>query len=387
MGLVGGGTMGSGIAAAALNAGFSVVMVERDEGAIGIAQERVREAVWGGVARGKWSEAQAEARWANFSGAASYKALAPCELVVEAVFEDFGLKAQVFAELERVVPEGTVLASNTSYLDLDALAAGTGRPGDVVGMHFFSPAHVMKLLEVVRGKETDREVLATALAVAKRLRKVPVVAGVGPGFIGNRLYRRYQQEVGLLLLEGASPSQIDGAMTAWGMKMGPLAVNDLSGLDIGYLARKQAAGGHPFAFSVHDRLVEAGDKGRKTGAGFFRYFEGRAEGENESVTAHIEAARTAAGLEARSIDDETIVTRCLYALIDEGAHALEAGVARSAADIDVVYVNGYGFPRHRGGPMHHATAIGLDRVRDAIHALGWEPAPHLLQAATTGSWN
>ncbi|MEM1415820.1 MAG: 3-hydroxyacyl-CoA dehydrogenase NAD-binding domain-containing protein [Myxococcota bacterium] len=388
IGIVGGGTMGSGIAIAALNAGFPVTLLEQDQGALDAGVERVRKGLEAGVKRGKLTAADATLRLAKLRSSVDAEALADADLVVEAVFEDMDVKKRVFTTLERVAKTGAVLASNTSYLDVDALAASTGRPTDIVGLHFFSPAHVMRLLEIVRGAQTDDAVLATALAFAKKLGKVPVVAGVCPGFIGNRLYRVYQREAGLALFAGATASQVDAALEGFGMRMGPMAVNDLAGIDIGYMARKAAAPGEvdPNAFRVHDLLVEGGDKGRKTGAGFYVYEDGKKQGENPKLPALLEQAAAAAGVTPRELSAEEIVERCLYGLANEGARALAEGIAQRASDIDVVYVNGYGFPRHRGGPMHHAEAVGLAAVLERVKAFGWEPAPLLEERAAAGTW-
>ncbi|MEO0324793.1 MAG: 3-hydroxyacyl-CoA dehydrogenase NAD-binding domain-containing protein [Myxococcota bacterium] len=388
IGVVGGGTMGSGIAIAALNAGLPVTLLERDRGALEAGVLRVKNGLEAGVTRGKLSAQDMTLRLGKLRATVDDEALADADLIVEAVFEEMAVKRQVFARLERVAKAGAVLASNTSYLDLDALAAGTGRPGDVVGLHFFSPAHVMRLLEIVRGAATEDDVLATALAFAKKLRKVPIVAGVCPGFIGNRLYRVYQREAGRALLAGATPEAVDAALEAFGMKMGPLAVSDLSGLDIGYAARREAAPGTVDldAFRVHDLLVEAGDKGRKTGAGFYVYADGKKTGPNARLPAFLEQAAADAGVTPRTLSAEEIVERCVYGLVNEGARALAEGIAQRASDIDVAYVNGYGFPRHRGGPMHHAEAVGLRAVVERIEAFGWEPAARLVASAEEGRW-
>jgi 3-hydroxyacyl-CoA dehydrogenase len=388
--VIGGGTMGSGITASALNAGLAVTMLEVSEEAKAEAEGRVAGHIQGGVKRGKISEAQAKARLDAFRVTTDYADLGDADLTIEAVFEDFGIKEKVFAALQEVAKDGAVLASNTSYLDVDRLAATTDRAPDVLGLHFFSPAHVMKLLEIVRGAQTSDEVLATALALAKKMGKVAVVAGNCPGFIGNRLYRHYQREAGLLVLEGASPAEVDGALTAWGMKMGPLAVGDLAGLDIGYMARRSADAVdiHPLAFRVADRLVEAGHKGRKTGAGFYTYADGRPVGENPEAAGLIAEEREKAGVVGRQIGAEEIVERCVYALVNEGARCVAEGIAQRASDIDVVYVYGYGFPAHRGGPMHHAEAVGLGAVLERVRAFhdgsgeaAWAPAPLLVERA------
>jgi 3-hydroxyacyl-CoA dehydrogenase len=283
-------------------------------------------------------------------------------MVIEAVFEDPELKKQIFAKLDDVCKQGAILATNTSYQDVDAIAAATRRPEDVVGTHFFSPAHIMKLLEVVRGAKTADDVLATCMKLAKRIRKVPVVSGVCYGFIGNRMLQPYGKQSQLLLLEGATPQQVDTAMESFGMAMGPLRVFDLAGLDVGYKAREALSDeekGDPATYRVPDLLVEAGRLGQKSGAGFYSYDENRRPTPDPVVQAIIEETAVELGIERREITDEEIVGRLVGALVDEGRKILDEGIAQRAGDIDVVYVYGYGFPAYRGGPMHYAEAAGI----------------------------
>lgn len=307
--------------------------------------------------------------------------------MIEAAFESMEVKREIFRRLDQVTRPGAILATNTSYLDIDEIAATISRPEAVVGLHYFSPANVMKLLEIVRGRQTSSQVLMTALSLAKRTRKVPVVAGVCNGFIGNRMLKAYVRESGLLVLEGATPQQVDAAMIGFGMALGPFAVADLSGIDIGYKARKAMPKGsyEPMATLVHDALVEAGQLGRKTGSGFYRYdAEGTGAAPNPAVDGMIDAARASADIAPRAITDDEIVWRCVLALANEGGFILDEGIAARAGDIDVVYVNGYGFPRHRGGPMFFAGTLDRDQLRSAMSEYGctrfgrwWRPSAFL----------
>jgi len=392
VGIVGGGTMGSGIALAFSGAGYPVTIVEQAQEAAGAARERLEETLEGGVKRGKLSEAARKAQSDRLHVSTSFSDLAGVDLVIEAVFEDLDVKRDVFARLDKTVKDGAILATNTSYQDIDAIAAATRRPQDVLGLHFFSPANIMKLLEVVRAEKTGNDVLATALKAAKRIGKVPVVAGVCYGFIGNRMLQGYQREAGLLLLEGASPEQIDGAMYEFGFPMGPLQMADLAGIDVGYMARQKAdpATLNPHAFRVHDRLVEAGRKGQKTGAGFYKY-EGRKGESDAEVLEIVEKEAETAGFTRREVSKQEIVERCVLPLVNEGARILEEGIAIRAADIDVVYLYGYGFPRWRGGPMFYADDLGLDHVLGriahyrSVHGdRWWTPAPLIEKLAGDG---
>ena len=391
VGVIGAGTMGAGIAMSFADSGFPVTIVETSSEALARGSERIAQNYQASVKQGRISEAAAAERTALVQGSTDYEDLSRCDLIIEAAFEAIDVKRDIFQRLDAAARPGAILASNTSYLDLDEIAGFTSRPGDVVGMHYFSPANVMRLLEVVRGRDTAPDVLVTALAVAKRTGKVPVVAGVCNGFIGNRMLKAYVREAGLLLLEGTTPEQVDGALTRFGMAMGPFAVADLSGIDIGYKARKAMAPGsyEPMATIVHDRLAEAGYLGRKTGSGFYRYEDGgKSAGINPEVSQIIAAARREASVMQREIDDAEIVERCMFALANEGGFILDEGIAASSGDIDVVYVNGYGFPRHRGGPMFYAEQCGLEEVRGRMARFAegpfgrwWRPSPFIAREA------
>lgn len=357
VGIVGGGTMGGGIAMSFANAGIAVTMIEINDEALERGLSIIDRNYAGSVKRGKLSEADAARCRDLISGSTDYASLSDVDLVIEAVFEDPELKKTIFKKLDGVCKPGAILATNTSYQDVDAIAAVTKRPEDVIGMHFFSPAHIMKLLEVVRGAKTADDVLATVMKLAKTIRKIPVVSGVCYGFIGNRMLQPYGQTAQLLLLEGASPQQIDNAMESWGMAMGPLRVFDLAGLDVGYKARQALSDeekGDPKTYRVPDLLVELGRMGQKSGAGFYTYDENRRPTPDPTVDGLIEIAAENLGVERRSITDEEIVERLISALVDEGRKILDEGIAQRSSDIDVVYVYGYGFPASRGGPMFYA---------------------------------
>jgi 3-hydroxyacyl-CoA dehydrogenase len=362
VGVIGGGTMGGGIAMSFANAGIAVTLIEINDEALERGLSIVERNYAGSVKRGKLSEDKAAQCRALISGSTDYASLADADMVIEAVFEDPELKKQIFTKLDDVCKQGAILATNTSYQDVDAIAAATRRPEDVVGTHFFSPAHIMKLLEVVRGAKTADDVLATCMKLAKRIRKVPVVSGVCYGFIGNRMLQPYGKQSQLLLLEGATPQQVDTAMESFGMAMGPLRVFDLAGLDVGYKAREALSDeekGDPATYRVPDLLVEAGRLGQKSGAGFYSYDENRRPTPDPVVQAIIEETAVELGIERREITDEEIVGRLVGALVDEGRKILDEGIAQRAGDIDVVYVYGYGFPAYRGGPMHYAEAAGI----------------------------
>ena len=357
VGVIGGGTMGGGIAMSFANAGIPVTMIEISDEALQRGLSIVARNYAGSVKRGKISEEQATACRGLISGSTDYAALADVDMVIEAVFEDPDLKKKIFTQLDAVCKPGAILATNTSYQDVDAIAAVTARPEDVIGMHFFSPAHIMKLLEVVRGEKTADDVLATVMALAKKIRKVAVVSGVCYGFIGNRMLRPYGKTTQLLLLEGASPQQVDSAMENWGMAMGPLRVFDLAGLDIGYKAREALSNeqkGDPKTYRVPDLLVEAGRLGQKSGSGFYVYDDNRKPTPDPLVEEMIQRAAAELGIERREISDDEIVDRLVSALVDEGRKILEEGIAQRSSDIDVVYIYGYGFPASRGGPMFYA---------------------------------
>jgi 3-hydroxyacyl-CoA dehydrogenase len=362
VGIIGGGTMGGGIAMSFANAGITVTMIEINDEALQRGLSIIDRNYQGSVKRGKLSADRAAGNRALIRGSTDYADLAEVDLVIEAVFEDPELKKEIFAKLDSVCKPGAILATNTSYQDVDAIAAATRRPEDVIGLHFFSPAHIMKLLEVVRGAKTADDVLATCMKLAKGIRKIPVVSGVCYGFIGNRMLRPYGEQAQRLLVEGATPQQVDSAMEAFGMAMGPLRVFDLAGLDVGYKARQALPDdmqGEPVTYRVPDTLVEAGRLGQKSGAGFYSYDENRKPSPDPAVQEIIEAASSEFGIERRDINDDEIVSRLVGALVDEGRKILDEGIAQRAGDIDIVYVYGYGFPAWRGGPMHYADAAGL----------------------------
>ncbi len=392
VGIIGAGTMGGGIAMSFANAGIPVTLVEVDEESLGRGMATIEKNYAAGVRRGKLSGEQASERLGLIAGAVGYEALADVDLVIEAVFEDPGLKKTVFGKLDQTCKAGAILATNTSYQDVNAIAAATSRPADVIGLHFFSPANIMKLLEVVRGDRTADDVLATCMALAKRIRKVPVMARVCYGFIGNRMLNPYFREAQLCVLEGATPAQVDTALEWWGMAMGPLRVADLAGLDVGYKAREalpEKERGDPRSYRVADVLVEMGRLGQKSGAGYYRYDpETRRHESDPAVLEIIEREAAAFGIERREIADDEIVDRLIYALVNEGMRIVEEGIAQRPGDIDVVYVYGYGFPAWRGGPMHYAEAVGLPKVLARITEFcerfgeeAWTPAPLLERLA------
>lgn len=397
VGVLGAGTMGRGIALAFCNAGLPVELVETDPAALERAMAAIAELHVAAVAKGRITAAQQAERLARIRGSTAPDAFAQVDLVVEAVFEDLTLKRRVFADLERACPPQAILASNTSALDIDAIADATRRPQDVIGLHFFSPAHIMRLVEVVRGRRTGVDVLATAMRLVKTLGKIGVVAGNCDGFIGNRMLVGYRREAEFLLLEGASPEQVDRALVGFGMPMGPHAMSDLAGLDIGAAGRRRrrAAGTLPDDVrfgAIADKLVELGRLGQKTGTGFYRYEPGSRDPQPDpAVTAIIEQEARRLGVGRREIDDQEIVLRCICPLINEGARVLEEGIAQRPGDIDVVWVNGYGFPRTRGGPMQFADETGLAQVLDRLRqfarehgTLYWTPASLIERLAGEG---
>lgn len=392
--VIGGGTMGVGIALCFANAGVPVKLLEIDEEALKRGLQRARDTYAASVKRGSLTPEAMEERLKLVEGVTEYAALADVDVVVEAVFEDMAVKRQVFEQLDAVCKPGAILASNTSSLDLNAIAAFTKRPEDVVGLHFFSPANVMRLLEVVRGEKTSHAVLASAMAIGKRLKKVAVVVGVCDGFVGNRMVFQYGREAEFLLEEGATPQQVDGALRDFGMAMGPFAMRDLSGLDIGQAIRKRQRATLPAHLdfpTVSDKLCAAGMLGQKTGAGYYRYEPGnRTPQENPDLAPMLEAASREKGIERQTLDEQYIVERCIFALVNEGAKILEEGIAQRSSDIDVIYLNGYGFPAFRGGPMYYADSVGLDKVLARVKELHarcgdwWKPAPLLEKLAAEG---
>ncbi len=389
--VIGAGTMVGGIALNFANAGIPVTVVEVDQESLDRGLGKVRSNYQATVDKGRIDAEEMQARMDRISGTVDFDAVAGADVVIEAVFEDMDLKQETFGRLDKVAAGDAILATNTSTLDVDEIAASTSRPGSVVGMHFFSPANVMQLLEVVRGGQTSDVALKTAVALGRRMGKVPVVVGVCDGFVGNRMFHTYTREASFLLEEGALPQQVDRVMTGFGFKMGPFAVSDLAGLDVGYRIRKrQAADRDPDERypAIADKIVEMDRLGQKTGAGFFRYEEGsRTPIPDPEIEQLIVEHSAEQGFERRTIGDQEIRDRLLGQLINEGAFILEEGIAQRSSDIDVIYVYGYGFPAHRGGPMFHAGLIGLPEVHATIarlhdeHGDLWRPAPLLERLA------
>ena len=372
MAVVGAGTMGGGIAMNFLSAGIPVTLVEADEKALAKGVAAIRRNYESSQKKGKLSAEALEANMSRLTPTLAFADIAPADLVIEAVFEDMAVKERVFRQLDEIAREGAILATNTSTLDVDRIAAVTRRPQDVLGTHFFSPANVMKLLEIVRGKKTSGDVLATMMQVAKKIGKTAVVSGVCDGFIGNRMLEQYIRQAMFLLEEGASPSQVDRAMEKFGMAMGPFRMSDLAGNDIGWHIRKRRYVEKPdVVYSrIADRLCELGRFGQKTGAGWYRYATGARDAiPDPAVDQLIADYRREIGIAPRKIDDDEIVDRCILALVNEGARILEEGIALRASDIDIVYLTGYGFPRFRGGPMFYADTVGLYRVVRRMHDL------------------
>ena len=394
IGVVGGGTMGAGIAVAALDAGLPVTMVERDAASIARGQANVEKVYDGLIAKGRMT-AEAKAKvMARYTPSTDYASFANVDLVIEAVFEDIEVKKTVFKELDQVCKQGAVLATNTSYLDIDAIAASISRPGDVIGLHFFSPANIMKLLEIVVPAKVSADVVATAFELAKKLKKVPVRAGVCDGFIGNRILAVYRQAADHMMEDGASPYAIDAAVRKFGYPMGPFQVSDLAGGDIGWATRKRkAATRDPKAryVQVADRICEQGWFGQKTGRGWYQYPQGARTGvEDTEVLAIVDAERQRAGITPRAFSEDEIMRRYMAAMVNEGAKVVAEGIALRPLDVDVTFLYGYGFPRFRGGPMQWADMTGLPKVLEDIQAfakedpLFWQPAPLLVQLVEEG---
>ncbi|HPN78150.1 3-hydroxyacyl-CoA dehydrogenase NAD-binding domain-containing protein [Dokdonella sp.] len=394
VGIVGAGTMGGGIAMNFLNAGIPVTIVETRQDALERGLATIRGNYENSARKGKLKPGQVEQRMGLLTPSLSFDDLKEADLVIEAVFEELGVKESVFRQLDAIARPGAILASNTSTLDLDRIAAFTRRAEDVVGMHFFSPANVMKLLEVVRGAKTAKDVLATVLAIARTIRKTAVVSGVCDGFIGNRMIEQYGRQAGFLLDEGATPQQVDKAMENFGFAMGPFRMGDLAGNDIGWAIRKRRHVEKPemiYSKSA-DLICEAGRFGQKVGKGWYDYRPGdRTAYASDEVAAILEANTRDLGLARRRISDEEIVQRLIFALANEGARILEEGIAAKASDIDIVYLTGYGFPLWRGGPMFHVDQVGLYNVLAAMRRFArgyqgasWEPAPLLVELAGQG---
>lgn len=394
LGVIGAGTMGGGITMNFLNAGLPVTLLETKQEALERGLATIRKNYEAQVKKGKLSEEKLEARMALISPTLSYEDLKDADLIIEAVFEELGVKEQVFRKLDEVAKAGAILASNTSTLDVNKIAAFTRRPQDVVGMHFFSPANVMKLLEVVRGEHTAKDVLATVMQLAKKIRKTAVVSGVCDGFIGNRMVEQYIRQALFMLEEGALPAQVDRAIEAFGFAMGPFRMSDLAGNDIGWAIRKRRYLEQPELHysKIADRLCELGRFGQKTGGGWYDYQAGERRAKpSKLVDEMVLAYSKEAGVERREIADEEIVERLVYALVNEGAKILEEGIASKASDIDMVYLTGYGFPLWRGGPMLYADTVGLYNVERAMrrYAAGangdaWQPAPSIAKLAAAG---
>ncbi len=396
VGIIGAGTMGGGIAMNFLNAGLPVKMLEMKQEALDRGVATIRKNYEAQVKKGKLKQDKYDQRMALLSTTLSYDDLKDVDIVIEAVFEELGVKEKVFKELDRVCKPGAILASNTSTLDVNLIANFTKRPQDVVGTHFFSPANVMKLLEVVRGAATAKDVLATIMALAKKIKKTAVVSGVCDGFIGNRMIEQYSRQAGFLLEEGCTPAQVDKAVEKFGFAMGPFRMGDLAGNDIGWAIRKRRYVEKPdLKYSkTADLLCEMGRYGQKTGAGWYDYQAGKRDAiPSKAVTDMIEQHRKDRGITPRQVSDDEIVQRLVYSLVNEAAHILQEGIASKAGDIDMVYITGYGFPFWRGGPMLYADEVGLFNVVQAMKrfalnplddAAFWQPAPLLAKLAAEG---
>ena len=392
--IVGAGTMGGGIAMACANAGLNVVISDTGSEQLETGLARIRANYDTSMKRGRFTPEGVQERLGRIRTEVGLDGVGSADLVIEAVFENMALKKEIFQKLDAVATADAILATNTSTLDIDQIAAVTTRPGKVVGLHFFSPANVMRLLEIVRGSATSTETLASALAIAKRLGKVGVVARNAPGFIGNRMMFPYMYEAQFLVEDGATPEQVDRALTDFGMAMGIFAVDDMAGVDVAWRVRQELNQfSEPGARKplVADKLCEMGRFGQKTGGGWYRYGDDRKPIPDPEVLALIEKTTTAAGITRRTFTSEEIIERTIYALINEGARVLDEGVAIRAADIDTVYASGYGFPAYRGGPMFYADRVGLATIHDRIvsfhraHGQRWAPAPLLARLAREGS--
>ncbi len=385
--VIGAGTMGAGIAMCYANAGIPVLLKETTQEALDRGVVNIRKNYAASAARGRFTAQQVEERLARITPQLSYDGFEKAGIIVEAAFESMPLKKQLFAEIDAIAKSDCILATNTSSLSIDEIASATTRPASVIGHHFFSPANVMRLLEIVRGRETSQAAIATSMSLARTLGKIGVLAGNCRGFIGNRMFHPYRREAQFLVEEGADPLEVDRAMTDFGMAMGPLAVGDLAGLDVGWRIRKEyrhlETPGVRKAL-IEDRLCEMGRYGQKTMAGWYRYDESRTPHADPAVTALIKALREEISIEPRLISRDEITDRLLYALVNEGARILMEGIALRSSDIDIVYLNGYGFPAYRGGPMYYADATGLPKVLRRIREFEWTPAPLFEQLAAEG---
>ncbi len=393
--VIGAGTMGGGIAMALANAGLASTLIDVDTPSLARGLERIRANYAVSVARGKLSQAQVEARLATIQASTALADAGAADLVIEAVFEDLALKQRLFGQIDRIARPGAILATNTSGLDIDAIASATTRPADVVGAHFFSPAQVMRLLEVVRSRDTAPDVVQTLMALGPRLGKVAVLARVYPGFIGNALFRQYHREAHFLIEDGALPHEVDAALTGFGYAMGVFAVHDMAGNDVGYPTRKAQTATRAQNRRWSDlilSLVEQGRLGQKSGKGWYRYEPGsRTPQRDPELEALVVAESARLGISRQAVGRQEILERCLFGMVNEGARLLELGIAQRPGDIDIVCLSGYGFPAAQGGPMAMADRIGLDHVAAAVqrlharHGLWWQPAPLLLQLARQGS--
>ncbi|MGO9984952.1 MAG: 3-hydroxyacyl-CoA dehydrogenase NAD-binding domain-containing protein [Rhodomicrobium sp.] len=394
VGIVGSGTMGGGIAMSFANAGIPVMLLDRDQAALSRGLATVVKNYESMVRRGRLDKAGMDKRMGAIASSIDYNALSDVDLVIEAAFEDLGVKEQVFRELDKVCKRGAVLATNTSTLDIDKIASFTSRPADVLGMHFFSPANVMRLIEIVRGKETAPDVLATAMAAGRKAGKLCVAVGNCDGFAGNRMLEKYFTEAILCVEEGASPADVDSALTHWGMAMGPFTVMDLAGIDVSWhIRQRKVKEGKSYGSPLMDRFYEAGRYGQKTAKGFYRYEPGsRLALADPEADAIIETYREELGNRVAPVPDQEIVKRTIYALVNEGANLLDEGIVYRPSDIDVIYINGYGFPAWRGGPMKYAELRGLADVLgdiDMFHTRfgeRWKPAPLLVSLVTGRKW-
>ena len=386
--------MGGGITMSMVNVGIPVMLVETEQAALDRGLATIKKNYANTVSKGRLKQADMDQRMALITPTLDMAAIKDADIVIEAVFERMDVKIELFKKLDAIMKPGAILATNTSTLDVDAIAACTKRPQDVIGTHFFSPANVMRLLEIVRGKATGKDVLASTLALGKKIKKVPVVSGVCDGFIGNRILEKYGQQAFFLIDEGCSPRQVDTAIYQWGMAMGPLTMGDMAGLDIGWEIRKRRYIERPnFVYSkIGDRIAELGRFGQKTGKGWYLYAAGdRTPIDDPAVDQIIANYRKEIGVQARNIHDSEIIERLIYAMINEGAAILEEGIALRASDIDMVYLTGYGFPAYRGGPMFYANTIGLDKVVAAIKGFQkgyqggvWKLSPLLEKLAAEG---
>ncbi|MGC2696136.1 MAG: 3-hydroxyacyl-CoA dehydrogenase NAD-binding domain-containing protein [Candidatus Angelobacter sp.] len=391
--VIGAGTMGGGIAMVFANAGIPVLLREADQAALDRGMNTIRKNYDNSVKKGRFTQQQMDDRMKLIKPTLNFDGFESVDMVVEAVFEGMALKKQIFADLDKICKKSAILASNTSTLSIDEIASATSRPEAVIGTHFFSPANVMRLLEIVRGKATSKEVIATCMQLSKKLGKIGVLVGNCRGFVGNRMFGPYRREAQFLIEEGATVEAVDRALYEFGMAMGPLAVGDLAGLDVGWRIRKEFKHTEKPGIRqplAEDRLCEMGRYGQKTGAGWYKYDENRRAIPDPTVEENVRKWAAEAGINQHSVSNEEIVDRLIYALVNEGARILEEGYALRAVDIDIIYLNGYGFPAHRGGPMWYADTVGLKKVYDRIsefhkqHGELWEPAPLLKRLAEQG---